>query len=123
MAGDEGLAYLLDLGGDEIRYEGGYVARPVARRVPATPERPHGIMYSLTLHAPDGRRLIGYDNAHPPARGDGRRKRRPTTYDHRHRDETDEGRPHAFNNAAKLVADLFDEVERALRERGAWPTR
>jgi len=32
-------------------------------RVGVTPERPHGIKYSLTLHAPDGTRLIGFDNA------------------------------------------------------------
>jgi hypothetical protein len=26
--------------------------------------RPNGIRYSLTLHAPDNTRLIGFDNAH-----------------------------------------------------------
>jgi hypothetical protein len=26
---------------------------------------PHGISYSFTLHDPDGKRLLGFDNAHP----------------------------------------------------------
>jgi hypothetical protein len=27
-------------------------------------ERPHGLRYSLTLHGPGGKRLVGFDNAH-----------------------------------------------------------
>lgn len=61
---NETLAYLLDLDGEEIIYDGGYVARFTVKRIAATPEKPHGISYSLTFHAADGRRLIGYDNAH-----------------------------------------------------------
>jgi hypothetical protein len=61
---DQTLAYLLDLDAEEINYDGGYVARFKVKRIEATPERPHGISYSLTFHAPDGRRLVGYDNAH-----------------------------------------------------------
>jgi len=37
-------------------------------RVPSSREKPHGIDYSLTLHGPDGERLVGFDNAHPVAR-------------------------------------------------------
>ena len=33
-------------------------------RVDVTAERPHGIRYSLTLHAPTSERLMGFDNAH-----------------------------------------------------------
>jgi len=29
---------------------------------------PHGLDYSLTLHGPDGERLVGFDNARPAAR-------------------------------------------------------
>jgi hypothetical protein len=61
---DPTLAYLLELDGEEIVYDGGYVARFRARRVKPTRETPHGISYSLTFHAADGRRLMGYDNAH-----------------------------------------------------------
>jgi len=62
--GDETPTYLLELDGEEIVYEGGFVARFSVRKVSVTPQRPHGISYSLTLHGPDGRRLMGYDNAH-----------------------------------------------------------
>jgi hypothetical protein len=36
-----------------------------------TPERPHGLKYSLTLHAEDGARLLGFDNAHRITEGSG----------------------------------------------------
>jgi len=50
---------------------GGHWVRFVVARVPVSPEKPHGIDYSLTLHGPYGERLVGFDNAHPV----GRRKR------------------------------------------------
>ncbi len=99
--GDETLTYLLDLDGEEIIYDGGFIARFKVKRIAATPEKPHGVSYSLTFHAADGRRLMGYDNAH----GDW------------HRDETDEGRPYRFVSAEKLIADFFDEIARTLEER------
>jgi hypothetical protein len=114
---DETLAYLLDLDGEEIIYEGGYVARFRARKIEATAEKPHGLSYSLTFHAADGRRLMGYDNAHGVSHPGGRFVRRPTSFDHWHRDETDEGRPYSFASAEKLIADFFDEIARILKER------
>jgi hypothetical protein len=112
---DEGLAYLLDLDGEEIVYDGGFVARFKVRRVPATPEKPHGISYSLTFHAADGRRLMGYDNAHP-ATHRGRQAGKRPAFDHWHRDETDQGRPYRFVSAEKLIIDFFDEIARILEE-------
>ncbi len=83
--GDHGLAYLLDLDSEEIVYEGGAVARFRVKAIDATPEKPHGISCSLTFHAPDGRRLMGYDHAHGvPGRG-ARFARRRIAYDHSHR--------------------------------------
>ncbi|MBN9133504.1 MAG: hypothetical protein J0H48_09095 [Nitrosospira multiformis] len=35
-----------------------------AWQVVATPEIPHGIRYSPTLHEPYGKRIMGYDNSH-----------------------------------------------------------
>ncbi len=35
-----------------------------ASRVEPGRDSPHGIRYTLTLHAPSGKRLLGYDNAH-----------------------------------------------------------
>jgi len=100
---DEGLAYLLDLDGEEIIYDGGYVARFAVKRIATTLEKPHGVSYSLTLHAPDGRRLMGYDNAHGVRHRGGRFVRRQAAFDHWHRDETDEGQPYRFVSAEKLM--------------------
>ena len=67
---DPTLDVLLDLDGQilVVDPEGGHWVGFVVRRVPVTPEKPHGIDYSLTLHGPDGERLVGFDNAHPVAR-------------------------------------------------------
>ncbi|MCP5368650.1 MAG: hypothetical protein H6907_18630 [Hyphomicrobiales bacterium] len=116
---ESSLRYLLDLHGEEIHYGDGYVTRFRVVEVERTPERPHGISYSLTLHDPSGARIMGFDNAHSVPRQGGRRGN-ATAHDHWHRDSTDRGRPYAFTDAATLVADFFDEVERILKERGQW---
>jgi hypothetical protein len=62
---ETGLDYLLGLDGNiEFQNDDGYWVKMEVTRVAATPERPQGIRYSLTLHAPDSTRLIGFDNAH-----------------------------------------------------------
>ena len=116
--GDDTLAYLLDLNGEEIIYDGGFIARFKVTRVAATLEKPHGISYSLTFHAADGRRLMGYDNAHGVPHRGGRFVRPQAEFDHWHRDETDVGRSYQFVNAEKLIADFFDEIARILKECG-----
>lgn len=40
---DQTLTYLLDLDGEEIVYDKGYVARFRVKRIETTRERPHGI--------------------------------------------------------------------------------
>ena len=71
---DPGLDTLLDLDGDTLFVDDeGHWVKFVVARTEVTPERPHGLRYSLTLHAPDGGRLVGFDNAHPV------RERRGTT--------------------------------------------
>ena len=114
---DQALAYLLDLDGEVIVYDNGCVARFKVKRIVPTPEKPQGISYSLTLHAPDGKRLMGYDNAHAVAPKGSRFAKRQASFDHWHRDKTDEGRPYAFVNAAKLIADFFDDVARIVKEQ------
>ena len=60
-----GLEYLLGLDGHiEVQNNAGYWVKMEVASVPVTADRPHGIRYSLTLHAPDNTRLIGFDNAH-----------------------------------------------------------
>ena len=86
--------------------------------MPPTPQRPHGLNYSFTLHEPDGKRLVGFDNAHGvPAKGP-RFLERAVERDHWHRTSEDPGRPYAFTTADQLLADFFGEVRNALAMRG-----
>lgn len=117
-----GLEFLLAFDGRIHHLERGYWLKFDIKQVAATEERPHGLAYSFTLHAPDGARLVGFDNAHRvPAKG-ARLKRAPRVSDHWHRTEHDAGRPYAFEDAATLIDDFFNEVERVLSERGVGPT-
>jgi hypothetical protein len=113
---DPTLEALLDLDGQVLVVdpEGSHWVRFVVTRVPVSPEKTHGVDYSLTLHGADGRRLVGFDNAHPIAP----RKRSPAQ-DHRHRLRT--VRPYAYRDAATLLADFWDTVDSVLRERGVIP--
>lgn len=101
-----------------ISYAGGYWLKFEIAMVEESEGRPHGLSYSFTLHGPDNRRLIGFDNAHSvPAKGS-RFSKRQKTMDHWHRTETDGGRPYTFKDAETLLDDFFDEVERVLAEHG-----
>jgi Family of unknown function (DUF6516) len=113
-----GLEFLLAFDGLIHHLEKGYRIKFDIRRVEATTERPHGLSYSFTLHAPDGTRLIGFDNAHGVPVAGSRSKRPPEASDHWHRTENDPGRPYKFRDAATLIDDFFDEAERVLGERG-----
>ena len=117
---DPGLDALLDLHGQTLFVdEAGHWVKFIVVRTEVTPERPHGLSYSLTLHAPDGERLVGFDNAHPVRErwGPGTRRRRES--DHRHRLRT--VGPYEYRNAATLVEDFWNEVDAVLRERGSLP--
>ena len=85
---DLGLDTLLDLHGQTLFIdEIGYWVKFVVLRTEVTAERPHGLSYSLTLHAPDGTRLVGFDSAHPVRgrRGPGTRRRAESDQRHRMR--------------------------------------
>jgi Family of unknown function (DUF6516) len=112
------LEFLLDFDGHIHHLDGGYRLKFDIRRVEPTPARPHGLAYSFTLHAPDGTRLIGFDNAHVVQPIGSRFKASPEASDHWHRTEHDPGRPYKFRDAVTLIDDFFDEAERVLRERG-----
>ncbi len=115
---DATLEFLLDFDGRVHHYAGGYWLKFRIVKVLESVEKPHGLDYSFTLHGPDGRRLVGFDNAHSVSGSTGRFKRRNLTRDHWHRTEDDEGRPYAFRDAEGLISDFFAEVERVLKERG-----
>jgi hypothetical protein len=118
MYSQYGLEFLLAFDGRIHHLEEGYWIKFEIERVKATKERPHGLSYSFTLHAPDGTRLVGFDNAHGVAAKGSQFKPQPPASDHWHRTETDPGRPYQFKNAEALIDDFFDEVERVLGERG-----
>ena len=53
---DPGAEVLLDLDGQVfvVDAKGEYWVRFSVNRTASTPEQPHGLKYSLTLHGPDG---------------------------------------------------------------------
>lgn len=117
MREDPGIATLIELHDQIIDQGGGYWIKIAAWRVKVTQEIPHGIRYSLTLHDPHGKRILGYDNAHAvksPKKFKYAGVRLP--YDHKHRHVSDKGMPYEFHNAHQLLADFFTEVDRVLKE-------
>jgi|SRR6185312_13430946 len=58
------LEFLLAFDGRIHHLEQGYWLKFEIKRIEPTPERPHGLRYSFTLHNADGKRLMGFDNAH-----------------------------------------------------------
>lgn len=95
---------------------GGHWVKFEVKRVGVTAERPHGLRYSLTLHAADGARLVGFDNAHSVVSGSGPGAKMPEAFDHRHRLRSI--KPYEYQDAASLIADFWKEVEAVLAERG-----
>ena len=117
---DPGLDTLLDLHGQILFVdEAGHWVKFIIVRTEATPECPHGLSYSLTLHSPDGARLVGFDNAHPVRERRGPGTRRRGVRDHRHRLRTI--RPYEYRDATTLLEDFWAEVDEVLRERGSLP--
>jgi hypothetical protein len=113
---DYGLENLLALDGDTyVIHEAGFWVKFDVKRVAPSPEWPHGIKYSLTLHGPGNERLVGFDNAHAVRKTSGPGGRNNAPYDHRHRFETT--RAYAYNNALKLIDDFWEAVDQALKER------
>jgi anti-sigma factor RsiW len=115
---DHSLDTLLDLDGQVFVVDpnGEHWVKFVVKRVDTTPEQPHGLRYSLALHAGSGERLVGFDNAHPvqPTAGPAGKSRKRR--DHKHRLRTI--RPYDYKDAATLLANFWDEVDAVLKERG-----
>ena len=112
------LEFLLAFNGRMHHLEKGYWLKFEIARVEPTPERPHGLRYAFTLHDPDGKRLVGFDNAHSVRPLGSRFREANDEHDHWHRSGDDPGRPYAFTTADQLLADFFAEVRRVLDERG-----
>ena len=118
MRRDLGLDALLELDGQVLVVDpqAGHWVKFAVRRVPVTPQKPHGLDYSLTLHDRSGRRLVGYDNAHPVRKTRRRGERKRRAHDHRHRIRTIE--PYDYTDAATLLADFWTDVDAVLKEKG-----
>ena len=104
MRDDSGLQNLLDLSGSIIDQENGYWIKIEAWPVKPFVFVPHGVRYSLTLHEPYGKRILGYDNAHavtPSKKFKYAGQRLP--YDHKHRHASDKGVPYEFVDAHQLL--------------------
>ena len=112
---DPSLDLLLELDGQVfvVDPQGGHWVRFVVTQVPVS-ARPHGLDYSLTLHGPDGRRLVGFDNAHPVTH-----QKRGEAQDHRHRLRTIKA--YDYRDAATLLGDFWTMVDTVLREGGVLP--
>ena len=111
---DPSLDTLLDLHGQLLVIDdAGYWVKFVVNQVPATEDKPHGLDYTLTLHGPDGERLVGFDNAHQIAG-----PRSPAVKDHKHRLRT--VRAYDYTDAAALLAAFWKEVESVMQEKGVW---
>jgi hypothetical protein len=109
-AGDDpALELLLGSSGEIFELEDGYRVKIEARQVTPRPEIPHGIRYSLTLHDPQGERVIGFDNAHRPRLL--RRTRfepKRATRDHMHKPGI--VMEYTYRSAAQLLEDFWSAV-------------
>ena len=106
----DGYVFVIDEAGE-------YWVKFEVQRVEPSPQRPHGLKYSLTLHDSANRRLVGFDNAHPAATRSGERRAAPL--DHRHR--LGVVKPYRYRDAVQLLDDFWEMVDQVLKERGARP--
>jgi hypothetical protein len=112
---DPGIAHLLELNGTiQSQTVSGYWTKIQAHRVKTSSARPFGLKYSLTLHAPNGERLTGFDNAHP-LRTAGHSKVR-LAWDHFHCHAVDEPIVYEYRGADRLLIDFLNEINRVLKE-------
>ena len=110
MDDSTGLELLLSLDGEIFPMESGYWTRFQVRRVAPSPQMPHGIRYSLTLHDRQNRRVLGFDNAHGVTdERKGRFQNRRVEWDHRH--DRDRVSHYHFRSAAELIEDFWNAVD------------
>jgi Family of unknown function (DUF6516) len=110
----DGQMYVLDENGD-------YWVQFEVKEIAATPEKPHGLDYSLTMHGPrsgkpNDSRLVGFDNAHAVRSSKGPGGKTKKAWDHKHRFRTVQ--PYDYTDAATLLSDFWDQVYSVLNERG-----
>lgn len=98
------LETLLDMDGDVYIYPSRHWHKIEVRKLKREDNNfPQGIKYSLTLHAPNGERILGYDNAHVIA---GEKMDKP--FDHVHKKSRVV--KYSYKNAAQLLTDFFNDI-------------
>jgi hypothetical protein len=115
MKRDRSLDTLLELDGETFVLEGLFWVGFEVKQVPVSSEKPHGFDYSLTLHDTNGKRLLGFDNAHPIKEGSGPGARTRIEHDHRHKGQR--VRFYHYKDAATLLTDFWTDVDLILKER------
>lgn len=118
MSEDSELEILLSLDGARFEAANRYVVEFMARRTDPTPQRPHGLSYSLVFRPDGGEPDVKFDNAHAVDRPGGKYVKTSRAHDHWHRSVGDRGRPYAFTTAAQLLEDFWREVKRVMDEKG-----
>ena len=112
---NQGLDILLSLDGTEYTEDNGYWYKIEAREIKPSKERPHGIIYNLTLHDNFNRRILGFDNAHAiRVKKPGLYSGSIYCYDHAHLFHSDKGQIYEFESANKLLIDFFERVNQIL---------
>jgi hypothetical protein len=119
MMRDRSLDTLLDLDGVSYVVAGPLWVKFEACLVPATPEKPHGLNYSFTLHDGQGQRVLGFDNAHPAREASGPGAKTRIEYDHLHKGSR--VRFYEYKDALTLLTDFWTEADRIIDERTAKP--
>lgn len=112
------LEALLDLDATTYEVGGGFWVSISVSRVAPDAGRPHGIQYALSLHSPGGRRILGYDNAHPARTrsGPARRSATPAAFDYVHKGAR--VLSYQFRTPGDLLVDFWNDVEAILRKEG-----
>jgi len=109
---DESLETLLDLDGEIFPMDNGYWTKFKVRTVVPTPQVPHGIRYSLSLHDRNNTRILGFDNAHALKPGKKNYSGRKIAWDHAHKVER--VFPYEFESAGQLLEDFWLAVDEVL---------
>ena len=102
---DHVLDCLLNMNGAKFFRDDGYWYQFEAKLTERTPERPHGLSYSLTLHDKHNKRVFGIDNAHGYDFKKNRFSGRRVVYDHKHQEE--KVFPYDFVSPGRLMEDFF----------------
>lgn len=98
------LDILLEMDGLIYYYPSGFWLKIEAKGMRRSSNYPYAVKYSLTLHDPNGNRILGYDNAHriPGENID-------SAYDHKHKGARIVS--YQYSGADKLLEDFYIDIE------------